>query len=262
MPLGPDTLRSLAQSLLGAARTPHSHERPSDSLGLSVDDAYATQAHQVELLQQQGESVVAIKLGLTDQAQRDAAAWEAPSFGTLTDSMILHEGEPFSVTTSLLPRVEPEIVVILDRTITEPVSLEAISTVIRSVHVGIEIVDPRYVDPAFILTDALADNSSARSGVWAEAGVSPADIDLRSVSATLSVDGVDVLSGRADALMGNPLLLVKEVIDERLRLGVPVEAGLAIFTGNIAGKAHPVSAGQHVKVTAVGLGVLELGVVA
>jgi len=176
--------------------------------------------------------------------------------------MVLREGEEFSVAGSIMPRVEPEIVVVLGEDITSPVSLDELPDRIASIHVGIEIVDPRFDDPAFLLTDALCDNAAARSGVWAAHGLSPHDIDLSELTATLSIDGDVVLTGHGSALMGNPLLLVKEVIDERLRLGLPVPKGLAIFTGNLAGKAHAVTAGQEVVVSAGALGEITLRTVA
>lgn len=262
MSLAPSDTASLARSFFDAARAPHTHARPSHALTVSVDEAYGVQAAQVALMESAGESVVAIKLGLTDQNQRDAQGWNAPSFGTLTDAMVLKEGHEFSVSGSIMPRVEPEIVVILGDDITSPVSLEELPSSIASIHVGIEIVDPRFEDPAFILTDALCDNAAARSGVWATQGASPSDVDLATITATLSVDGDVVLTGHGSALMGNPLVLVKEVIDERLRLGLPVNAGLAIFTGNLAGKAHPVTPGQEVVVSAEALGEISLKIVA
>jgi len=253
---------ALARSFFGAARTPKVHPRPSHEMTLSVDEAYGVQAAQVALMEQAGESVVAIKLGLTDQHQRDAQNWNAPSFGSLTNAMVVGEGDDFSVTGSLQPRVEPEIVVVLGSNITESPRLDELPAHIRSIHIGIEIVDPRFDDQAFILTDALCDNAAARSGVWAKRGVSPHDVDLSNVTATLSIDGDVVLTGAGSALMGNPLLLVKEIIDERLRLGFPVFEGLAIFTGNLAGKAYPVTAGQSVVVSAGALGDITLQIVA
>ena len=262
MSLTPSDTASLARSFFEAARAPHTHARPSHSEAVTVDEAYAVQAAQVALMESGGESVVAIKLGLTDQNQRDAQNWNAPSFGTLTDAMVLMEGDEFSVSGSIMPRVEPEIVVVLGDDITSPVSLDELPARIASIHVGIEIVDPRFDDPSFILTDALCDNAAARSGVWATQGVSPHDVDLSTITATLSIDGDVVLTGHGSALMGNPLVLVKEVIDERLRLGFPVFQGLAVFTGNLAGKAHAVTPGQEVVVSAGALGDISLRIVA
>ena len=262
MSLTPSDTASLARSFFDAARAPHTHARPSNTHPVSVDEAYAVQAAQVALMADAGESVVAIKLGLTDQTQRDTQGWNAPSFGTLTDAMVLVEGDEFSVAGSIMPRVEPEIVVVLGDDITSPVSLDELPGRIASIHVGIEIVDPRFDDPAFILTDALCDNAAARSGVWVTRGVSPHEVDLADITATLSIDGEVVLTGHGSALMGNPLLLVKEVIDERLRLGLPVFTGLAIFTGNLAGKAHAVTPGQEVVVSAGALGDISLKIVA
>ena len=177
--------------------------------------------------------------------------------------MIIPAGGSLSLSAGLRPRVEPEIVVTLGTTLTEvPASRDELLSAISDVRVGIEVVDPRYDDSEFILTDALCDNASAHAGVI---GPTPADVRAErwaDEELILSINGVEQVRGVGAALMGDPLRVVHAVIAERLRLGLSVPAGLSIFTGNVAGKAVPVVAGDLVEVSGSTLGVVTLHVVA
>lgn len=264
MPHSDAELSALAAELSAARSQRRYAPRPSQSgYSLSVDEAYAVQAHQVRAFEESGHTVRALKLGLTDEAQQQRAGWCAPSFGTLTDQMIIPASGTLSLGAGLRPRVEPEIVVTIGTSLSQvPSSREELLSAIADVRVGIEVVDPRYDDSEFILTDALCDNASAHAGVIATEGFSATESNWAEEELTLSVNGVEQVKGEGAALMGDPFTVVGDVIAERLRLGLEVPEGLAIFTGNVAGKAVPVVAGDLVEVSGSTLGVVTLHVVA
>jgi len=257
-------LSALAAELLAAKSQRRYARRPSHSgYALSVDEAYVVQAHQVRALEQSGATLRALKLGLTDEAQQQRAGWFAPSFGTLTDQMIIPAGGTLLVSAGLRPRVEPEIVVTLGTTLSDvPTSRDQLLDAIADVRVGIEVVDPRYDDSEFILTDALCDNASAHAGVIGLSAAEASSAAWADEELTLSINGVEQVRGVGAALMGDPLTVVHAVIAERLRLGLAVPEGLSIFTGNVAGKAVPVAAGDLVEVSGSTLGAVALHVVA
>jgi len=238
--------------------------RPTTSWpGVSLDDAYAIQSQTLATRLAGGESVRAIKLGLTQQAEQDKWSIPHPTFGTLTDSMLLHPGEPFHVSRGHLPKVEAEIVVVIAADISDRVeSVDHLIPFIASLHAGIEILDSRYHHGDFHPVDAVADNQSALSGVWLTEGVSPVDIDIVNESASLAINGVEKGSGVASRLLGNPLIAVMGAVNERVRLGRPIPAGLAVFSGNLCQDALPVVAEDDVTVTFSTLGSLSLRVVA
>jgi 2-oxo-3-hexenedioate decarboxylase len=256
-------LVALGSDLLRSRNACQYAPRPSATgWQLAVDQAYAVQAEQVRLMTASGSTLAAIKLGLTDQAQQDRAGWFAPSFGSLTDTMLIPHGSELSLACGIRPRVEPEIVVTLAREITVlPDSLGEFKSFIRDVRLGIEVVDPRYDDSEFILTDALADNSSALAGVLAETGVSADAVDWVGEELSLSINGATQVAGAGSALKGGPLGIALDAITERLRLGWAVPAGLSIFTGNVAGKAVTVQPGDAVEVSSPSLQSLTLQVV-
>jgi 2-keto-4-pentenoate hydratase len=238
--------------------------RPTESWpGISLDDAYAIQWETIRHRLADGDTIRAIKLGLTQQAEQDQWSIPHPTFGTLTDSMLLRPTEGFSVSRGHSPKAEAEMVVVTSRDIYDPVeSVDELVPYIASVHAGIEILDSRYHHGDFHPVDAVADNQSALSGVWANDGVAPNDIDIVNESVTLSIGGVERGSGNGSRLLGNPLIAVLGAVQEMLRLGRPVPAGLAIFSGNLCQAAVPVVAGDVVTVDFSTLGSLTLPVVA
>lgn len=253
---------SLAQSLLRAADTPHNHPRPQiDGQSIDVEVGSAIQAAQLELRFARGERVVGVKLGLTTADQRDAAGHYRPSVGFLTDTMVL--GKDLSAAMAIAPRVEPEIVAVISRTLEPPtVSAQDIIDAVGSVRVGIEVVDPRYPDSGFILPDALADNSSSRAVAWSSEGVAPEAVDLAAETLSLSINGAPPVVGSGSLVMGNPMVVVVEAIEDLLASGMTIPEGFVVFTGNLAGVALDVAPGDQVRVDSDSLGSLTLDVVA
>lgn len=253
---------SLAKSLLLAADTPQHHPRPViDGQPVDLSTGMAIQAAQLELRESRGERVIGVKLGLTTPDQRVAAGHHRPSVGFLTDTMVL--GDHLSAATAIAPRVEPEIVAVISRALQPPtVSAPDIVDAVGRVCVGIEVVDPRYPDSEFILPDALADNSSSRAVAWATKGVSPASVDLAEQTLTLSINGAHSVSGRGSVVMGDPMVVVVEVIEDLLALGMTIPEGFVVFTGNLAGVALAVAPGDRVRVDSDSLGSITLDVVA
>jgi 2-keto-4-pentenoate hydratase len=247
-----------------SADTQQPATRPTESWpGVSLDDAYAIQFATIAQRVEHGESIRAVKLGLTQQTEQDQWSIPHPTFGTLTNSMLLQPGEPFHVSRGHAPKVEAEIVVVTSQDISHRLeSVDQLVPFVASVHAGIEILDSRYHHGAFHPVDAVSDNQSALSGVWSGEGVFLSDIDIVNESATLNVGGVEKGSGVASRLLGNPLVAVLDAVNEMVRLGRPAPAGLAIFSGNLCQAAVPVSEGDVVTVDFSTLGSLTLHVVA
>jgi 2-oxo-3-hexenedioate decarboxylase len=253
----------LADMFAVATATGQAATRPTESWpDVTLDDAYAIQFETVSKKLADGDTVRAIKLGLTQQTEQDQWSIPHPTFGTLTTSMLLEPGEPFQVSRGHAPKVEAEVVVVIATDILHRLeSVDELMPFIGSIHAGIEILDSRYHHGDFHPVDAVADNQSALSGVWRLEGLSPTDIDLVGESAKLFVDGVEKGSGVASRLLGNPLNAVLGAVNEMVRLGRTVPGGIAIFSGNLCQAAVPVAAGNEVQVRFSTLGSLTLQVV-
>ena len=251
-----------ATTFLDATERRGEAPRPSPSWpGFGLDDAYAIQTATVNRRLARGETVRALKLGLTQQAEQDQWSIPHPTFGTLTNDMLLAPGDVFEVSRGVEPKVEAEIVVVLSAAISDHLhSLDDLASSVASVHAGIEILDSRFRQGGFQPLDAVADNQSALSGVWADEGVAVAGIDIAAESATLAINAEVRGSGSASRILGNPLIAVMAAINERVRLGLEVPAGLAIFSGNLCPAAVPVARGDRVTVAFSSLGALSLDV--
>ena len=80
----------------------------SSEIDLTIDDAYAIQRAGTALRLERGEKLVVWKLGCTSRAMRAQMGIDQPSFGLLTDAMLVaHDGA--AGLALIQPRVEPEI---------------------------------------------------------------------------------------------------------------------------------------------------------
>jgi 2-oxo-3-hexenedioate decarboxylase len=252
-----------ATALSEAAAARREAPRPSASIvGFDLDRAYAIQAACTARREAAGERVRAIKLGLTRQAEQDQWGLSHPTFGTLTDRMLIRPGETFSLSRGHAPRIEAEIVVVMAEAVTRrPGSLAELLPAIGQVHGGIEILDSRFRDGVFHPLDAVADNQSALSGVWSVQGRHVTDGDWGDESVTVTINSRHVATGHGSAILGNPLNAIFGVVDDRLARGFPVPAGLAIFSGNLLDQAQAIAAGDHISVSYSSLGELHLDIV-
>lgn len=250
----------LARSLLAAADTSAVHPRPlTSNRPITLDEGRQIQSRQLALRQARGEKLVGVKLGLTSPEQRQRAQHFRPSVGFLTDAMICRD--TLRARDCLHARVEPEIVARVGRELRPGSSREQIRAAMGSFHAGIEVVDPRYPDDEFILPDALADNSSARAMVVSQTAVSPSSIDLAAETVAFQVGDHPVSEGSAAVVMGDPWIVIDEVLEDLLAGGMTIPEGFVIFTGNLVGQAEPVVSGQTVVARFRSLGELRLEVV-
>jgi 2-keto-4-pentenoate hydratase len=253
-----------ATTLMDATLHNREAPRPSQAIeGFTLDHAYAIQQATIALREASGEQVRAIKLGLTKQPEQEKWDIPHPTFGTLTDRMLIEPGETFSLSRGHAPRIEAEVVVVMASDVTSPPhSLADLLPSIGQAYVGIEILDSRFRDGVSHPFDGVADNQSALSGVWSTEGKPLNQCDLSDLSVTVTINSQEVATGHSAAILGNPLNAVFGVIVDRLKRGVPVPGGLAIFTGNMLSQPLPVSAGDSVLVSCTTLGDIALDIVA
>ena len=176
--------------------------------------------------------------------------------------MLLQEGDTLSVSRGHAPRVEAEIVCILNKDVTEPLrSLEDTMAAVASVHAGIEIVDSRFCAGSSTVADSIADNQSAFSGLWSRRGHLLESTSLAEETCDFFVSGKLVASGHGAKILGNPLRALKDAINDALTRNLEIASGLAVFTGNLLGSAINVSPGDLVVARFSSLGEVSLGVV-
>ena len=122
-----------------------------------------------------------------------------------------------------------------------------------SVHASLEVIDSRIADWRIRLVDTVADNASFGAYVLAAEGVPAQGLDLAAVRCRLSVNGEEVATGTADAVLGSPLEALAWLANTLGARGVGLEAGHVVLPGSITA-AFPVSAGDTVTATFTDVG--------
>lgn len=183
------------------------------------------------------------KMGLTSPAKQREVGVSSPIRGVLLRDDRIEDGGTVPRSRFIHPRAEPEIVFVLEREL----SAGAIRSAIRSVHVGIEIIDSRYQNFRFTLPDVIADNTSA-SG-WVLGAEIPVGLAaLPDLEVWIARNGVVAHRAQASAILGDPLRSLEELVrltPETVGAGpvlaggvtqsVPFEVGDLIEVGCAAG---------------------------
>ncbi|MEE6165835.1 MULTISPECIES: 2-keto-4-pentenoate hydratase [unclassified Mycolicibacterium] len=229
------TVDTAAKILLDAEATrTDRHPITDDWPALDLETAYRVQAALIADKVAHGEKIVGVKLGLTSAAKQRRMGISSPLTAWLTDGMVLEPGVPLTISDLIHPRVEPEIVFVLDKRLEGPgVTRESALAAVGSVYAGLEVIDSRYTAFKFTLPDVVADNASSAKFVIGQVEYGPAELDLALESCALSVDGSVVDSATGAAVQGHPaeaLALAANALAER---GIALEAGWIVLTGGM-----------------------------
>jgi 2-oxo-3-hexenedioate decarboxylase len=114
--------------------------------------------------------------------------------------MLVEDGGAIDFARFVHPRVEPEIAFILRDSLPATVTPAAALAAVAAVAPALEIIDSRYKDFKFSLTDVVADNSSSSAFVVGR-GI-PVGPDLSNLGMLLEIDGAAgdiVMAGGATA---------------------------------------------------------------
>jgi 2-keto-4-pentenoate hydratase len=246
---------SVAEALWAAERECIPIDPPSlTHPDMDVDDAYQIQQINVERRMSDGQTVRGHKVGLSSKAMQAMLGVNEPDFGHLLDDMFVFED--FDIDTSQLcqPRVEIEIAFILGSPLRAP-GCNIADVLLSTTYVvpAIEIIDSRIIDWKITLADTIADNASSARLVLGGRATSIAAVDLRSVDATLSINGELAANGTSAAVLGNPATAVAWLANKVHAYGVSVEEGHVILPGSCT-RAFDVTAGDSIRADFDGLG--------
>ncbi len=201
---------------------------------LDVSTAYAVQDETLRRREARGEQLVGVKLGLTSRAKQRRMKVASPLVAWLTDAMILPAGEPVPQGALIHPRVEPEIVFVMKRRLAGPgVTAAQALTAVEAVYAGAEVIDSRYRDFRFTLTDVIADNASSGAFILGPVARSPYDIDLALEAVLVEVDGKVVDSATGAAVQNHPAEALALAANDLGRRGKAIEAGQIVLTGGM-----------------------------
>lgn len=242
---------ALAKLVDEAARTAQAIPQLTETEALSVDEAYEIQALALERRYARGERPIGVKMGLTSRAKMQQVGVDEVIWGRLTDAMRVEEGGVLSRARYIHPRAEPEIAFLLEAPLAGDISAAEAMAAVAGVAPAMEIIDLRYRNFKFTLSDVVADNSSSSGfvlGSWAHP-----DQDLSNLGIIVEVDGRPVEIGSSAAILGHPLRSLVAAARLVSRTRGRLEAGWIVLAGG-ATAAHPLTAGQHVRTTIENLG--------
>lgn len=227
-------ITTLADRLDGAAFK--ATATPQLETPISLEDAYAVQQASIQRRLDRGEARIGIKMGFTSRAKMVQMGVDDLIWGRLTSGMRVEDGGSISLTKYVHPRVEPEIAFLIGKPLSGNVTIPEALAAVEAVAPALEIIDSRYENFKFSLTDVVADNSSSSGfvvGPWAAP-----DTDLSNLGLVMAFDGRPQAFGSTAAILGHPLRSL--VAASR----VVAEAGESLSPGDLvlAGGATAASA--------------------
>lgn len=224
-----------ATELLAAEDGRYDREPITDEWAdLDIGTAYAVQDETLRRREARGETLVGVKLGLTSRAKQRRMNVDSPLVAWLTDAMILPAGEPVPQELLIHPRVEPEIVFVMKSRLAGPgVTAAQALTAVEAVYAGAEVIDSRYRNFRFTLTDVIADNASSGAFILGPVARDPYDIDLALEAVLVEVDGKVVDSATGAAVQNHPAEALALAANDLGRRGKAIEAGQIVLTGGM-----------------------------
>ncbi len=248
------TIQLCAERLENAERlripvSPLSKDFPA----LTVDDAYAIQAHNVDRLISHGATISGKKIGLTSPGMQQLLGVNEPDYGHLFSSM---ECDCEVSSAELIqPKIEAEIAFVLKEDLPDrEVTVEDVKNATAYVVAAFEIVDSRVADWKIKLVDTIADNASSARYVLGDTRLPIDGVDLSAVTMTMEKDGEGLVSkGSGSAVMGDPVIAVAWLANCMRRYGVPLKKDEVLLSGAFCA-ALPANKGDVFKATFSQLG--------
>lgn len=216
--------------------------------------AYAVTAALRALRTTRGETPVGRKIGFTNRNIWPEYGIYQPIWGDVYDSTAREIGDGGRVEASHLPepRIEPEIVLGLERDVDASMSVAEIEAAIGWVAHGFEIVQSVYPGWRFKVADCIADGGLHGAlhvgprrmlGADERAGLSGA---LSALSITLSRNGETVDTGSGSNVLDGPIHALAHLAGVLARdpANPPLRAGELVTTGTLT-RAFPVAPGER-----------------
>ena len=218
-------------------QTAETKREPIPPLVDTYPDMDAADAYEIQLVNVRrrvtGVPIVGHKVGLSSKAMQQMMGVDEPDYGHLLEDMRVHDGATVPASRYCYPRVEVEVGYVLGEDLPgEGCTEEDVIAATEAVIPSIELIDSRIRDWKISLPDTIADNASSAGFVLGRARLSPADLDLRAIDATLHRNGEQVAEGRSDAVLGDPTVAVAWLARKVADFGVRLRAGNVILPGS------------------------------
>ncbi|MDE2914631.1 MAG: 2-oxo-hepta-3-ene-1,7-dioic acid hydratase [Paracoccaceae bacterium] len=212
----------------------------TDYPGITLDDAYAIQQLLIDRKVAAGRCITGWKIGLTSRAMQMALDIDFPDSGVIFDDMHFESGTRVPPDRFIKPRIEAEIVFIMNRDLDGrgSVSRDDVLAATESVCPSLEILDTRIVrrDPENGRTrtvfDTIADNAANAGIVLGPDRHRPGAHDLRRVGAIVTRNGIVEETGLGAGVLDDPALAVGWLAERLATCGQAIRAGDVVLSGS------------------------------
>lgn len=248
MSAGPPLL-ALAERLDDAAF--NAKATPQLEVPISLEDAYAVQRASIERRLARGEHRIGLKMGFTSRAKMVQMGVSDLIWGRLTSGMRVEDGGSIALEAYIHPRVEPEVAFLIGKPLAGNVTIPQAVAAVEAVAPALEIIDSRYENFRFSLTDVVADNSSSSGfvvGPWSRPST-----DVSNLGLVMAFNGRPQALGSTAAILGHPM---RSLISAAR---VVAEAGEVLSPGDLVLAGGATAAAALLPGTFVSLEVERLG---
>jgi 2-oxo-3-hexenedioate decarboxylase len=242
-------LNEIAARLDEAARGARAVPQLPEALSLS--DAYDVQSKSMERRYDRGERRIGVKLGFTSRAKMIQMGVSDLIWGRLTDQMLAEAGSTLSRARFVHPRVEPEIAFLIKDPLEGRVDPMTAMAAVAGVAPALEVIDSRYENFRFSVTDVVADNTSAAAlviGPWSRPST-----DVANLGMLLEIDGAPRQIGSTAAILAHPIYALVAAARLVHMRGEQLSPGDIVMAG-AATAAEGISANQFIKLSVEKLG--------
>lgn len=136
------------------------------------------------------------------------------------------------------PLLESEFFVTLSKNLPvrdEPWTMDEILDSIATVHAGVEVAECRFPTPNMLPFNAvLADGSASGQYVFGDL-IPNWKGGLSEMGVQLTIDGVERRTGKGSDVMGDPIVPLLWLAEERRKAGEALKAGAIVSTGSMTG---------------------------
>lgn len=224
---------------------------------LSLDQAYAVQAASLARRYARGEKRVGVKMGFTSLAKMEQMGIGEVIWGRLTDAMQVANKDSVPFDRFVHPRVEPEIAFLLGTDLPAEVGEADAYAALAGIAPALELIDSRYENFRFSLSDVVADNSSSSAfvvGPW-----STPFRDLADLGFTMAIDGKAKQTGSSAAILGDPIRSLVRAARLAAAADEPLKAGDIVMAGG-ATAAEALAPGNRVTLDVARLGGVSVSI--
>lgn len=194
--------------------------------------AYQIQQHQLRLREENQETLIGWKMGLTSEAKRKQMNLDSSLYGHLTNRMLVGERQLYLLDGKIHPKVEPEIAFVMAQNVEGHVTRDQAYAAIGSVCCALEILDSRYKQfKYFSMEDVIADNSSSCDFVLGAKILDFQKLNLANLSMKMFVNGELAQSGNSRDISGDPVQSLVELSQLLAEQGKFIRAGDVVLAG-------------------------------